>query len=802
MVDERMPKGAPSGVPVALAILSALASLGAAAAAHADDITSAQTDLSQVVIDAAPLGGANVPLDEMPGDVSVLSAANLSRQGASSLTAALGTELSSININDDIVDPFQPDILYRGFEGSPVLGTPQGIAVYVDGVRVNEAFGDTVDWDLILPDAIERVELVSSSAVYGLNALGGALSVTMKNGFDYQGGDVELSGGSYHQQQVAAQYGVHSGIFGFYVAGRGLNWKGWRDFSSDQLRDLYAVASLHGSGGTLDLSYAWDDNTLKGQSPVPAQELAVNRSLVFTGPQGNRNNLKFLTLKGTLALPAGWALQAVLYYRDFAQTVSNGNSTNYGSCTTIPYTLCQPDGVTPLTDSSGQPIPDISQGGSLYIGENDFEFLHEWGRGATLQTSNGGAMFGHANEFTAGLAIDYASTSYYTGAQIGLLDSQLLVLPSDLYVDTPQDSPGALANGDAAPVYVDTVNKSLGAYFTDTFSVTRALAVTVSGRYNVAHENIADQLGTDLNGSNRFAHFNPAIGASYKLLPSLTLYGGYSVNNRIPTPGELECADPQAPCLLPSSLSGDPPLQQVVSHTIELGLRGQVASLPAVKGTLNWKLGAFRTVLYDDIHAIALSHTSGFFQNIGDTRRQGMDASLNFHAPRWSAYANYSLVEATFLTAQLVPSPSNRFQDANGNIQVNPGDNLPGIPQNRLKLGADFEVLPQWSVGADVNVVSSAYYVGDESNQLAPIPGYTVVGLHSTYDPTPHVELFATIDNLLDRRYATWGVLSDPTGVGAPGIPADAETNGPEVDNRFLSPAAPFEIFGGLRIQF
>lgn len=780
--------------------LGALAAAGSAA--WAADASSSPPSLNEVVINATAVAGSKIPLDDIPGNVQVLSTADLARQGTASLTKALDSELGSINVNDDIVDPFQPDILYRGFEASPVAGTPQGLAVYVDGVRVNNAFGDSVDWDLILPAAIDHVQVVSSSAVYGLNALGGAISVNMKNGFNYHGGDLELSGGSFHRQEASAQYGIHSGMFGFYIAGRGLNWKGWREFSSDQLRDLYAVASLHGSAGTLDLSYAWDDNLMKGQSPVPVQELAVSRSLVFTGPQGNRNQLKFLTLDGTLTLPADWSLSAVLYYRNFAQSVANGNSTNYVSCATVPATLCQPDGVTPLTNSSGRPLPDISVGGAVHIGENDFSFIHEWGRGATLQASNGGRLLGHANELTAGVAVDYASANYYAGAQIGPLDSRLIVMPSDLYVNTPEGSPGAVANGDAVPVRAGSVNKSIGAYFTDTFNVTRELAVTASGRYNIAHENIADRLGSDLNGFNRFAHFNPALGFSYKALASLTLYGGYSVNNRIPTPGELECANPQAPCLLPSSLSGDPPLRQVVSHTSELGARGNVASLPAVRGTLHWNLSAFRTVAYDDIHAVATSHTSGYFQNIGDTRRQGIELGLSLHAPRWSAFANYSLIKATFLTAQTFPSPSNPLRDGNGLIRVSPGDSLPGIPQNRVKLGADFSVLSDWSVGASLDLVSSVYYVGDEANQLAPIPGHAVIGLHSTYDPTPQVELFASIDNLLDRKYGTWGVLSDPTRVGAPGVPANAGPDDPGVDNRFLSPGAPFEIFGGIRVRF
>jgi iron complex outermembrane receptor protein len=101
-----------------------------------------------------------------------------------------------------------------------------------------------------------------------------------------------------------------------------------------------------------------------------------------------------------------------------------------------------------------------------------------------------------------------------------------------------------------------------------------------------------------------------------------------------------------------------------------------------------------------------------------------------------------------------------------------------------------------------VNLVSSFHYVGDESNQLAPIPGYTVVNLHSTYKPQPHLEVFASINNLFDRKYATRGILSDPTGVNAPGIPTGAVTNGAGVDNRFLSPAAPLQAFGGVRILF
>ena len=792
------------GMPATFGLLATFALFAdGTVAAHAADADPGPVTLGEIVIETTPLPGAGVPLDEVPGNVQVLSAADMTRQGSASLTAALDSQLSSINVNDDLDDPFQPDILYRGFEASPVLGTPEGLAVYQNGVRINEAFGNTVNWDLIPPTSINKVEVESSSAVYGLNALGGAISVDMKNGFNYQGGDLEASGGSFDQRGVSAEYGGHSGALGFYVAGRALDWRGWRFMSSDKLRDVYAALSLHMGAANFDLTYTRAQNMLNGQGPTPVQELAVGRSLAFTGPQTNVDDLNFLTLNGTVPLAAGWSLQAVLYYREYGQSVLNGNTTDYGPCATTPGILCQPDGSTPLTNAAGQDLPDISEGGTYYIGENDFELVDAWGRGATLQASNDAAIFGHTNHFTVGGALDYASTSFYTGAQIGVTTSNLVVLPSDLLVYTPENSQAAADNGDPVPVSVDSVNKSLGVYFTDTFQATNALAITASGRYNSANIDLVDQLGSNLTGWNRFTHFNPALGATYKLLPALTLYGDYSENTRTPTASEIECSNPLTPCLLPTNLAGDPPnLRQVVARTAEIGLRGQVADVPADGGGMSWNLSVFRTVLHDDIYGIATSVSSGFFQNIGDTRRQGVEAGLSYHTQHWSTYVNYSLVQATFLSALTVPSPSNPYQDDDGNIQVEPGDRLPGIPEHRVKVGADFEVLPQWTVGATLNWVSSFYYVGDESNQLAPIPGYAVVDLQSTFTPTRHVEIFASIDNLLNRKYATWGILSDPTGTGAPGVPVDGVTNGPGVDNRFLSPAAPFEIFGGIRIRF
>jgi iron complex outermembrane receptor protein len=783
---------------------------GARLYAQGTAVASGVQQLPTAVVEATAIAGSAMDADKVPGNVQTLSAADLSRTGSASLTGAMDDRLGSINLNDNLDDPFQPDILYRGFEASPVLGTPQGLAVYQNGVRINEAFGDTVNWDLFPDIAINRVTLVSSSPVYGLNALGGGISISMKDGFSYQGADAEVSGGSFGNHAAAVQFGANAGGWGLYLAGNAVQSTGWREFSEDSLRQLYAVLSAHNELGSLDLSFTRSDNQLDGKGAVPVQELGVSRALIFTSPQSNINRLNFLTLNGTLKATDTWSLQSVLYYRQYQQLVQNGNTTNYTACTGEDEAglLCQPDQVTPLTGPAGQTLPDVSPGGAVPIGENDSEAISAFGRGAALQSTDSAQLFGLRNAFTVGAALDYARLDFSSGAAVGLISPQLLVLPSSLIVDTTEsEQNAAIAAGNTAisatPVGLAGINRNVGAYVTETLDLTPAFSLTASGRYNTATIDLKDQLGTNLTGINRYTHFNPAVGGTYRLLPTVTVYAGIAQNARTPTASEIECSNPVQPCLLPSNLAGDPPtLRQVIAHTLEFGLRGRISAASAGRDVFTWNVGAFRTNLDDDIYGIATSLSTGFFQNIGATRRQGLEAGVNYQGTAWSSYLNYSYVDACFESPLLLPSPSNPLQDANGNIQVEPGDRLPGIPQHRIKAGADVAVLSNWSVGATVRFVSNQYYFGDASNQNAPLPSYTVLGFRTSFKPVHWLEVYGHIDNLLDAHYATYGTLSDPTGVGAPGVPVAGVTNGPGVDNRFQSPAAPFAVFGGFRASF
>ena len=748
-----------------------------------------------VVVGVTPVPGFKVDKDKIPGNIQTLRSSDLTRNGAASVLGALDQQVSGVNFNDTLADPFQPEVLFRGFEASPVLGTPQGMAVYQNGVRVNEAFGDTVNWDLIPDIAIDRIDVLNATSVFGLNALGGAMTVTMKNGFTYQGFDATVSGGSFNQRQAQAEYGVNDGTLGAYVAVNGLKEGGWRHFAQDRVKQYYLDLSFHADPITSDLSYSRANNRLFGQGAAPVQSLAISPENVFTGPQDNIDNLDMITLNTAYNFTPTLALSNVVYFRNYRQTVANGDDSNYAACDDAvgPGLLCDGDYV--LTDTAGQNIPDITNGGATLIGQNDYEAIHSQTWGGSLQFSSTEKLLGHGNSFAIGATVDTSSTHFFSGTWLGVIDASLTVLPSPYFVATPEG-----VDSTATPVILSANNKYYGMYLTDTFDLAEALSVTVNGRYNIAKVDLADRNGDALNGNNRFTHFDPSAGVTYQVIPALTVYGSYAINNRTPTASELECANPAAPCLLPTNLASDPPLNQVVSKTAEVGARGTLSG--ASLGKFGWDLSIYRTNSENDIYGISTTIASGFFQNVGSTRREGGDLDLTYQTGRVSAYLQYSYLKATFRSAFLEPAPANPFQDANGNIQVNVGDELPLIPKSRVKLGADVKVLPHWSAGGTVSYIGPSFYRGDEANLNPELPGYTVASLRTSFQFSRHLQIFANIQNVFDRRYSTYGIFGDPTGVGAPGVPAGGESGDPDVDPRFQSPAMPRAYFGGVKISF
>jgi iron complex outermembrane receptor protein len=324
--------------------------------------------------------------------------------------------------------------------------------------------------------------------------------------------------------------------------------------------------------------------------------------------------------------------------------------------------------------------------------------------------------------------------------------------------------------------------------------VTTRLSATLGARFNVAQINTTDLLGTspDLNGSNTYRRLNPVTGLAYKITPEFTAYGGYSESNRAPTPLELGCSNPSKPCLLEGFLVSDPPLQQVVSKTYEVGLRG---NHPVLDGKVDWKLGLFRIDSSNDIIQVASPIPGrGVFQNVDATRRQGLEAGAEFRNAHWLVYANYSYTDATYQFTGLLASPNNPLADADGNVLVTPGDRIPGIPQHQFKAGAEYAATPAWKLGADLIVVGSQYYVGDDSNLNEKLPAYWVVNLHTSYQVTKEISVFGLVTNLFNQKYATYGTFFDPQSV----MNAISTVLS---DHRMITPAQPLSVYAGLRIK-
>jgi outer membrane receptor protein involved in Fe transport len=693
-----------------------------------------------------------------------------------------------IVVNEVTGNPFQPNVEFRGFVASPVSGTPQGLAVYQNGVRVNEAFGDTVNWDLIPTAAIKSIAVVTNNPAFGLNALGGAVNVQMKDGFSYHGAEIDTMGGSFGRLQSSAQWGKQVDNFAVYGALEGLHDDGFRNFSVSDVRRFYGDVGYRNDTSEFHLNMGAADNHFGASATVPIELLQQYWGATYTTPQTSENRVGYVNLTGKVEATPTWTIDGAVHVRIFDQRMVDANPTGTQPCTADPTLLCFGDGSTPANGLNGAQLANPFDPGAV-LGETDRTRTHSTTTGVSLQATNTDQLFGHNNHFVVGASFDSSVTRFTASAELGTIGPNFVVSGSGIFLGQSGD-PVSIG-----PVALRTTNQYSGLYALDTFDVTNAFALTGGGRFNVANISLQDQIGTSLNGSDTYTRFNPIIGGTYKITQGLTAYAGYSETNRAPTPLELGCADPAHPCIIAAFLVSDPPLKQVVSHTVEAGLRG---TRDLNIGTLGWKLGAFRSDNSDDILAIPSPVLQGFgyFQNVGRTRRQGIEAEVSLKSSTLRLYASYALVDARFLDALQVGSNS-PFADANGNVQILPGNRIPAIPRNRIKAGLDYSVTDAFKIGGDALFVDSQYFVGDESNQAQRLPSYAVFNLHASYQIDKTFQIYARADNIFDNRYATYGTFFN---TGA--VPNFANGGAPFTDARSVSPARPRAFYAGLRATF
>jgi outer membrane receptor protein involved in Fe transport len=761
-------------------------------------------ELQQViVIGNTPLPGFGLPLNQIPSNVQTATSSDMQREQTTDVADYLNNNFGGVNVSEGAGNPFQLDVYYHGFTASPLLGTPEGLSVYVDGVRVNESFGDTVNWDLIPESAISTVSLISgSNPVFGLNTLGGALSLQTKSGHADSGTEFEAYGGSFGRHAFQAETGGESGAFDYFFTGNFFDETGWRDVSATRVWQGFGKVGWQTDSTDIDLSYTYADTSLYGDGSTPLSMLYFRREQTYT-PDFTQNLMNFVNLTATQSLAEHLLLTGNAYYRYLRTDVSNGNvndrylEDNYAG----PPTDCTDPGANAATLAYCEP------------GQDATSKLTQRSVGFGLQLTDSQEIVGWKNQGIVG--VDYVNTqdAFAEASQFGAISTDHHLI----YQTSPYNN--------QTDISLSGSNKIFGAYFTDTISPSNLIHVTAALRYNISTETIngysvdtdpADYgngfgAPTSVSGDHSFARFNPSIGFTITPTSTMTYYATYNEASRAPSVIELGCADPAVPCGLPNDFASDPDLKQVVARTFEVGLRGNLAD-----HRFNWSADIFHTANSNDIQFIASSTNAGYFDNVGATRRQGLDLAFGGKEGGLTWKLAYSYVDATFRSSFVVNGESNSQADADGNIIVQPGDRLPLVPQHTGRLALTYDFNKHLDLGANLIIVSGSYLHGNENNAnvagttdvasgayISPtgtgwIPSYALLNFNGTYRFSKNIEIFARIVNALNKDYYTAGFLTsnayNPNGTLR--VDPDDWTN-----ENGVVPGSPRGIWAGVRVR-
>ena len=823
--------------PVVLAVAGVLATTSVYAA---DTVKTNKIKADKVdVISITPLEGFGLSKDKVPSNVQTATDKDLLKTQSLDLSEFMNRNLGSVHINETQGNPLQPDINYRGFTLSPLLGTPQGMSIYMDGVRMNQAFGDTISWDLIPKNAIKNIQLMpGSNPLFGLNTLGGALSITTKDGRNSKGGAVQTTFGSYGRKIGEFEYGGVSqdDSVDYFIAGTYFDEDGWRDQSQSDAKQLFTKVGWRGEKTDLKLTYAFADSSLNGNGLVQKSFLARDRGMVNTYPDNTQNQNHLLNLNFSHYFTDNVTFSGNAYYRRLDTKTLNGDL-NEGS---LPETLVNGVGYTGA-NAYGQNILSSNLGGSyspannlLYCkaqaiahdepGEKCSGILNRSSTstdtyGLFGQVSVTNKIFDKPNSYVVGGGLESSDIKYSQTAEFGSVTLDRGVIGSGFFADqvTRGNIDGELDDRSAK---LKGTTTTWSAYGTDTISLRDNLHLTASARYNHTRIKNRDQqihyvdgtpgsgIDTDasLDGDHSFKRLNPSIGLSFNPTQTLNTYASYNEGNRAPTSMELGCANENAPCKLPNAMAGDPPLKQVVARTWEAGFREALAD------NIAWNASVFTTTNANDIQFIAASSSgSGFFSNVGETRRRGLETGLSGQFGALSLGGNYTYLDATYQSDMELNGAFNS-SSSGGVIDVKKGDRIPLIPEHMLKLFANYQATDKLSLGLNTNTVSESLARGNENaqhvsqnvNNSGKICGYTVVNLSAAYQVQPNWLLFARVNNLFDRDYETAALLGQNPFNAATGT-YNMSSNGrrtTSVGETFVAPGAPRTAWIGVRYEF
>lgn len=821
---------------------SASAQAGAGSGGSNQDPVTTSVDVT--VVGVVPLPGVEVPATHVPAPVQVATEREITASGAVDLSDFLNRNLNGVHINEVQNNPFQPDVNYRGYTASPLLGTPQGLSVYMDGVRLNQPFGEVVNWDLLPRIAIASTTLMpGSNPLFGLNTLGGALSVQTKDGRAFKGTTIQANFGDYVRRALEFEHGGQAAAKGidWYVAGTLFGEDGWRDTSPSDVRQVFAKAGWHRDRADVTMSVSHANTDLNGNGLQEFRLAEADYSSIYTKPDNTQNRSTMVNVTAQRRWSNALKFLGNVYYRDLTTDTLNGDinedsldqsvyqpgAAEIAALTAAGYTGFPTSGAT----AANTPFPKWRCIANVLLNDEPGEKCNGLINRTDSTQRNGGfsgqvthrrTIGQDANLFTVGAALDASAVRFGQSSELGYLNADRSVAGLNAFADGVT---GGDVDGEPYDNRVDLKGtiRTVSVYLTDTLPVGTRTHVTLSGRFNRTSVENRDQInpgGGDesLDGDHVFSRFNPAAGVTVDVTPHVNLYGGYSEGSRAATAIELGCANPEQPCRLPNAMAGDPPLNQVVTRTFEGGVRG-------TRDALAWHAGFFHAQNSDDILFVASEQTGfGYFTNFGRTRRQGFELGGRTTVGRITVGAEYTFLNATFESEETVNGESNSSNEeaeagvpgVEGVIEIEPGNRMPLVPRHMAKIFGDVQLSNRISLHANLVGIGGSFARGNENNEHEPdgvyylgegaVDGYAVVNLGVRVDVVRNVQAIGQFNNLFDTEYSTAAQLG-PAGFTSSGnfiARPFAAVNGefPLYRSAFIAPGAPFRAWGGIRVRF
>jgi len=701
------------------------------------------------IYSSTPLPSIGLPKSMVPANIQTIKSSDLDKQSGATIADYMVNNLQGVTVNEVGGNPFQLELNFRGYNATPIAGNPQGLSVYIDGIRANQAFSNNVLWDLIPNFAISNMQVVAgSNPVYGLNTLGGSMSMQTKSGQDFKGKNIDVSAGSWARMSTLVESGgkLDDSNMDYYVGFEHFNENGWRKFSPSHVNQLFGKVGFDSEMSRYEISYTGAHNLLIGNGLTPKDLLGAKRDGIHTLEDETKNEYSQLALNMSHFFDEETMMAGNAYYKISDQATFNGDlndefcdeeSHDEEECTAAQQALSQSD------------AENLNEG--VFNRTNTFQDV----LGVNLQTTFDQDWRGRRNQLIAGFSAEYSQIKFkQTGQEVASLSSNGFFHGT---LGGVEQSSGLTGK-----------TKTYGAFISNTHSLKNNFNINTALRYNHVQVDNRDTFnapgsGPSLTGKHHFERFNPSIGITFQPNEILATYASYSESSRAPTSIELGCANPDQPCNLPTQMADDPPLHQVVAKTIEGGVSGRVT-----KDT-SWNMSLYHATNHDDILFVfaSASNGMGYFTNVEETTRKGLDVGVSTKFDKLSLNVNYGFVMAQYGSSFTLVSEVNSSASSD-TIQVSEGDYLPNIPKHHIKIRADYEIKPRWNMGATLTGFTSSYMMGNENQQhdssgglQGKIPGYAIVNLDSQYSYGKDWNIHAKFINIFDQEYVTGGRLAE-----------------------------------------